>query len=97
MATEKEKALVLEIVSMAIEVNAQGKVDAHVEYNGDCLHLYIVPLPYKSGNDWLYYAKDQAYFSDEVFRESEFIGIANDFIAELKKHHPAFDADGVKL
>lgn len=97
MATEKEKALVLEVVGLAIEVNALGKVDAHVEYNGDFLHLYIVPRPYKSGNDWLYYAKDQAYFSDDVFSESGFVNIANEFITELKKYHPSFDADGVKL
>lgn len=97
MATEKEKAIVQEILGLAMEVNEFGSADAHIEYSGDGLHMYIVPMPYNAKNEWLYYAKDHAYFSEKVFKESEFIRVADEYIAELKKYHPAFDADGVKL
>lgn len=97
MATEKERKLTLEILSLAMEVNESGKADAHIEYSGDGLHMYIVPMPYNAKNEWLYYAQDHAYFSEKVFKESEFVRVANDYITELKKYHPAFDADGVKL
>jgi hypothetical protein len=97
MATVKERELTYEVLRLAMEVNEAGLADAHVEYSGDCMSIYIVPVPYNSKNEWLYYAKDQAYYSDEVFKESEFLKTANEYIAELKKHHPQFDADGVKL
>jgi hypothetical protein len=97
MATQKERELTFEILRLAIEVNESGRADVHVEYSGDSVHIYIVPMPYKANNEWLYYANDHAYFSGKAFKESEFIRVANEYIAEIKKHHPAYDSDGVKL
>lgn len=97
MATEKEQALISEITSLAIGVNEAGLVDARVEISSYTVQVRMSAKPYNAENAWIFYPERTAYFSDGVFTEENFEYVASTYIAELKKHHPAYDADGVKL
>jgi len=97
MATEKEQALVTQIIDLAHGVNEAGVVDVHVELWASAVEIRMSKAPFNSTNDWVYYPKQAAYFSNGVFKEEQFEYVAGTYIAELKKHHPQYDADGVKL
>lgn len=86
-----------EIMNLACDVNEAGNVVASVDINAASLAVRIAPLNASGDWDWIYYPKMPAYFESETFDADYFDKPAAAFIAELKKHHPAFDADGVKL
>lgn len=97
MATDKEKALVSEIVGLATEVNEVGAVDVHVDISSSSVQIRMSPLPFNAASAWVYYPDRPAYFSNDVFTEENFEYVAGTYIAELKKHHPQYDADGVRV
>lgn len=97
MATVKEAELLSEITKLALEVNEAGKVDAHVDVWSAGVRIRMAAQPFNSQNTWVYYPDRAAYFSNDIFSEADFEYVAGTYIAELKKHHPQFDADGVKL
>ena len=99
MTTQKERELIAEIIGLAIEVNEAGNVCARVEVGPSSITMRIHPKMISDAEswEWIYYPQMQAYFESEDFDASHFDKPAAEFIAELKKHHPAFDADGVKL
>ena len=95
MATQKETDLLGEITDLALGVNAAGLVDARVEVSAASVYVRMSAKPYNAENAWVYYPDRPAYFSDGVFTEENFEYVAGTYIAELKKHHPQYDADGV--
>ena len=95
MATEKEKAKVRELVELALDINGEGRVHCVVEVKGYGIDMRVAPIPFH--NEWIYYSDDVAYFKKEPFTEERFLQTIEGYIHEAKKHHPAFDADGVKL
>ena len=97
LATQKEQALLNEIIDLAHGVNEAGQVDARVEVSAASVYVRMSAKPYNAENAWVYYPDRPAYFSDGVFTEENFEYVAGTYIAELKKHHPQYDADGVKL
>jgi hypothetical protein len=99
MATVKEREVVSEIMNLACDVNAEGSVSVSVEVNSSALSMRISPVDISDAEDWkwIYYPGRPAYFESEHFDEDYFGIQVAEFIAELKKHHPQFDADGVKL
>jgi hypothetical protein len=97
MATQKETDLLNEITSLALEVNEAGVVAAYVDISGYSVQVRMSPNPFNEESDWIYYPDRPAYFSNDVFTEENFEYVAGTYIAELKKHHPQYDADGVKL
>ena len=99
MATEKERNLIREITDLACDVNMAGNVVASVDINAASIAVRISPPSVSECSDWewIYYPAMPAYFESESFGADYFDKPAAEFIAELKKYHPAFDADGVKL
>lgn len=99
MATEKERKLIREITDLACDVNMAGVVAATVDINAASISVRISPPSVSECVEWewIYYPERPAYFESESFDAEYFDAQAAEFIAELKKHHPAFDADGVKL
>lgn len=97
MTTEKERQLVNEIVDLVSGVNDAGLVDARVEVSSAAVQVRLSAKPYNAANAWVYYPDRAAYFSNDVFTEADFEYVAGTYIAELKKHHPQYDADGVRL
>ncbi|MNE83167.1 hypothetical protein D3C80_1799590 [compost metagenome] len=97
MATQKEQALLNEIIDLAHGVNEAGQVDARVEVWSGGVQIRMSDKPFDSTNDWVYYPDRAAYFSGEVFSEADFEYVAGTYITELKKHHPQYDADGVRV
>lgn len=95
MATVKEKALVRELVDLAMEINDAGVVSCSVDVKHHGVEMRISPIPFN--NEWLYYSYDPAYFKTDIFTEERFTNCINNYMAEAKKHHPQYDADGVKL
>ena len=99
MATEKERKLMGEIMNLAVDVNEAGLVVASVDINAASLAVRISPTDVSRHTEWewIYYPERPAYFQSESFDAECFDTQAAEFIAELKKYHPAFDADGVRL
>lgn len=97
MATEKERNLTNEIVSLAMDVSEAGNVSAHVDVSSTSVQVRLSAQPFNAENAWVYYPDRAAYFSNDIFTESDFEYVAGTYIAELKKHHPQYDADGVRL
>lgn len=97
MATEKERALVSEIVDLATDINVVGEIDVSVDLRQSGIHVRMSPKSFDEATEWVYYPERSAYFSSDIFTEENFEYVASTYILELKKHHPAFDADGVKL
>jgi hypothetical protein len=99
MATVKEREVVSEIMNLACDVNAEGSVSVSVDVNSSALTMRISPVDISDAQDWkwIYYPERPAYFESEDFDAEYFDKPAAEFIAELKKHHPQYDADGVKL
>lgn len=96
MATEKEKAKVRELVELAMEINDGRTVNCAIDVAVHGVEMRISPIPFY-GSEWIFYSHEAAYFCHGVFTEERFISRVDSYIAEAKKHHPAFDADGVKL
>ncbi len=97
MATDKEKALVSEIVGLATDINELADIDVAVDIRQAGVHVRISPKSFDETTPWVYYPERTAYFSDDTFTEENFEYVAGTYIAELKKHHPQYDADGVHL
>lgn len=97
MATDKEKALVSEIVGLATDINVVDEIDVSVDIRNAGVHVRMSPKTFDETTEWVYYPDRVAYFSNDVFTEENFEYVAGTYIAELKKHHPQYDADGVKL
>jgi hypothetical protein len=99
VATEKERNVINEIMNLACDVNLAGQVSVHAEVNSGGVTMRISPVVISDADawEWIYYPKMQAYFENESFDADYFDKPAAEFISELKKYHPAFDADGVKL
>jgi hypothetical protein len=95
MATKKEKALVRELVELALEVNEQGRFDALVEIRAGAIEFRISPAAW-AGN-WVFYGEDTAYFSRGPWTEDDFAKRMAVFIHETKKRHSGYDDDGIKL
>jgi hypothetical protein len=95
MATKKEKALVRELVELALEVNEQGRYDVHVEIRAGAIDFQISPADW-AGN-WVFYGEDTAYFSRDPWTEDDFAKRIAVFIYETKKRHAGYDDDGIKL
>ncbi|MNQ65160.1 hypothetical protein D3C85_796090 [compost metagenome] len=97
MATDKEKALVAEIVGLATDINVVDEIDVSVDLRAHGVHVRMSPKTFDDTTPWVYYPERTAYFSNDVFTEENFEYVAGTYIAELKKHHPQYDADGVHL
>lgn len=97
MPTQKELSLISEIIDLATGVNEAGEVDARVEISSALVQVRLSALPYNAENAWVYYPERAAYFSNDIFTEENFEFVAGTYIAELKKHHPQYDADGVRV
>jgi hypothetical protein len=96
MATKKEKALVRELVELALEVNEQGRFDVAVDLRAAGVDFRISDRPWRGG-DWAYYSDTCAYFENEVFTEAAFANRMAVFIHEAKKRHSGYDDDGIKM
>jgi hypothetical protein len=97
MATQQEKNAVLELVDLAMAINDQGRVSVDFDITASSVHLRISKVPFVKDQGWLFYGEHDAYFSTESFSEESFLRTIGGFVAEAKKHHNSFDADGVKL
>lgn len=97
MATEKERSLTNEILALAMDVNDAGAIDVHVDVTYMSVQIRMSSKPFDVTNDWVYYPDRAAYFSGGVFTEENFEYVAGEYILELKKHHPQYDADGVRV
>jgi hypothetical protein len=95
MATVKEKEKVRELVELAMEINDSRTVNCAVDVKVHGVEMRISPMPFE--REWLFYPHEPAYFQDGPFTEDGFISQMDSYIAEARKHHPQFDADGVKL
>ena len=96
MATEKEKALVKEITDLAMDIGA-GDYNVCVDYHGH-VHGVDARISLKGSSDWVYYS-DTVYLSGrtDIWTEKTSIPQLKKMLAQVKKHHKSFDADGVKL
>jgi hypothetical protein len=97
MATEKERALVAEIVGLAADINEADEIDVSVDLRQSGIHVRMSPKTFDETTEWVYYPERSAYFSNDIFTEENFEFVAGQYISELKKHHPLYDADGVRL
>lgn len=96
MATEKERKLIAEITSLALDMGT-GEYTVCVDYHG-FVHAVDIRIAKKNSNDWVYYS-ETAYLSGctHVWTEKTSLPLLNEMLAQVKAFHPAFDADGVKL
>lgn len=96
MATEKEKALVKEITNLAMEIGA-GDFSVDVDYSGHVHALYI-NISKEGDYGYIHYG-EAIYLSGrkDIWGHEQAIAALEEALAEIKKYHPAFDADGVKL
>lgn len=96
MATLKEKAIVGHMYTLAMEMAASDHT-ACIDYHG-FVHGVDVRIAKKNSNDWEYYS-ETAYLSgrSHVWTEKTSLPLLNEMLHQLKKYHPAFDDDGIKL
>jgi len=96
VATEKERKLIQEITELALDIGA-GDYDVCVDYSGH-IHALSVRIALRGSSDWVYYG-EQIYLSGrkDIWTTDRAIAELNEALTEIKKYHPAFDADGVKL
>jgi len=96
MATVKERELIREITDLALDIGA-GDYDVCVDYSGH-IHAISVRIALRGSSDCVYYG-DQIYLSGrkEIWSADRAIAELEDALTEVKKYHPQFDADGVKL
>lgn len=96
MTTQKERELIAEITSLALDIGA-GKYSIDVQYSGHihALHVNIA----KAGDDGYIYYGDAIYLSGrkDIWGPKHSIKSLEEALTEIKKYHPQFDADGVKL
>lgn len=95
MATEKEKEKVRELVEIAMGINERKDIFCAVDVRDFGIEMRIAPRPFE--REWIFYSDRPAYFPDDTFSIDDFISRMDSYIAEAKKHHKSFDADGVKL
>lgn len=97
MPTPKEKALVRELVELAMEVNGQGVYDVNVTVRRNGVDMHISLLPVTDSSAWSFYGENTPYFSGHPWTEQDFTDRIGVFIHEAKKHHADYDEDGIKL
>lgn len=87
MATEKEIAAVNLLVAAALKVNASSKrVNVHVEIDVHGVDVRVCdPVVVTDAVEWgwLFYSNAKAYFSDDVFREEEFLKRCNNLMESV--------------
>ena len=96
MTTEKERELIAEITSLALDIGAD-EYNVGVHYSGH-IHALHVRVAKKSATDWVYYG-DAIYLSgrEDIWGPKQSIKSLEEALIEVKKYHPQYDADGVKL
>lgn len=96
MTTQKERELIAEIASLALDIGA-GKYSVDVQYSGH-IHAMHVNISKQGDKGYIYYG-DALYLSGrkDIWGPKQAIEGLEEALAEIKKYHPAFDADGVKL
>lgn len=96
MATEKERKLIQEITELALDIGA-GDYDVCVDYSGH-VHGISVRISLRGSLDYVYYG-DQIYLSGrkDIWTADRAIAELEEALTEIKKYHPQYDADGVKL
>lgn len=96
MTTQKERELIAEITSLALDIGA-GEYNVDVDYSGH-IHALHVRIGKKSASDWVYYGHS-IYLSGrtEIWGHQSAIEALEEALTEIKKYHPQYDADGVKL
>lgn len=96
MTTQKERELIAEITSLALDIGA-GDYDVCVDYAGH-VHAISVRISLRGSSDNVYYG-DQIYLSGrkDIWTADRAVAGLDEALTEIKKYHPSFDADGVKL
>lgn len=96
MTTQKERELIAEIMSLALDIGA-GEYSVGVDYSGH-IHALHVRVAKKSASDWVYYS-DAIYLSGriEIWGPKQAVEALEEALTEIKKYHPQYDADGVRL
>lgn len=96
MTTQKERELIAEITSLALDIGS-GEYAVCVEYHG-FVHAADIRIAKKGASDWVYYS-DAIYLSGrtEIWGHQSAIEALEEALIEVKKYHPQYDADGVKL
>lgn len=93
MATEKEKALLRELVELVLEVNEQGVFDATVDVRAGAVDFRVGPA--RDPSNWTFYGEESAYFSNRTFSEEYFAKRIGVFIDAAKQHHKAYRVEEV--
>lgn len=96
MATEKERKLIGEITSLAMDMG-DGDYNVCADYHGH-IHAFDVRIALKGSSDWVYYS-DSAYLSGrkDIWTEKSSLPLLNEMLTQVKTFHPQYDADGVEL
>lgn len=96
MTTQKERELIAEITSLALDIGA-GKYSIDVQYSGH-IHALHVNISKDGDNGYIYYG-DAIYLSGrkDIWGPKQSIKSLEEALSEIKKYHPQYDADGVKL
>lgn len=84
MATQKEIEALNQLISAAIKVNTSSeRIDVTVEIDRSSVDLRICdPMVVTTpGWEWLFYAGNTAYFSNDVFTEEAFLERCQEFIS----------------
>lgn len=99
MATEKERKLIREITDLALDVNTSGgEYTIAANYIGH-IHAFEIRVMDKNLNvqgdpyEWAHLSGGET----ELWDEDQAIEALTAQLNTVKKYHPAFDADGVKL
>lgn len=96
MTTKKERELIAEIMELAIDIGA-GDYSVDVNYSGH-IHAIHVNIAKKESSGYTYYG-DAIYLSGrkDIWTAKRAISGLEEALKEVKKHHPQYDAEGVKL
>lgn len=99
MTTQKERELMCEIMNLAVDVNTSGgEYTIAANYIGH-IHAFEIRVMDKDLNvqgdpyEWAHLSGGET----ELWDEDQAIESLTAQLSIVKKYHPAFDADGVKL
>jgi len=98
MATVKERKLIREITDLALDVNLQGgEYTITADYMGH-IHAFDIRIlnskliQQNENCEWAYLSG-----KSKLWDEAQSLARLETMLAQVKKHHKSFDADGVKL
>lgn len=98
MATEKERKLMGEIMDLAVDVTlAGGEYKINAQYLGH-IHAFdirIMDSKFVLQNESCHWACLSG--KNDLWDEAKSVNRLKEMLTQVKQHHPAFDADGVKL